>query len=303
MKKGTVYIITNEENGMIYVGETTVDLNIRMNHHRYNSNHFDSDLYMAMKEFGSDKFTIREYKIVDASNLTKEEEKAIKDLNSMSPNGYNMTSSAMPGSVKSKSFVDKMKNSWTDEKRLMFRDIYKKNLNFINAKGQVKAVEKRRLHVQLLNTETNEIETFNSLTDCAHDKNWSIAALSRKLKDKRLLFKKYLIKLESDETTFDEMLMNSYAKKEDASEKMSIAKIGNPSWNKGLTTGALSEETKQKLRLVQGKRVKCLDDGLEFSSARQAAGFYKINQSSVAAVCRGHRKTVGNKSFTYIKEE
>ena len=54
---------------------------------------------------------------------------------------------------------------------------------------------------------------------------------------------------------------------------------------------------------TQAKRVRCLDDGLEFSSASVAARHYGAPPSSVSQVCAGvkHRKTAGGRHFSYVE--
>lgn len=86
---------------------------------------------------------------------------------------------------------------------------------------------------------------------------------------------------------------------EETRKKIGIANSGDKNWmygrsptNKGLP---MSEEQKQKLRSHQkngAKAVVCLNDGREFSSAKEAAKFYKVDRNSIGQICRGKTKTM-----------
>lgn len=53
--------------------------------------------------------------------------------------------------------------------------------------------------------------------------------------------------------------------------------------------------------MKNAKRVICLDDNMVFSSASEAANFYKVAKSAIIELCLGKRgrKTVGKKKFAY----
>jgi len=53
--------------------------------------------------------------------------------------------------------------------------------------------------------------------------------------------------------------------------------------------------------MKNAKRVICLDDNMSFSSASEAANFYKVAKSAIIELCLGkrRRKTVGKKKFAY----
>jgi predicted GIY-YIG superfamily endonuclease len=50
---------------------------------------------------------------------------------------------------------------------------------------------------------------------------------------------------------------------------------------------------------TQRRPVKCLDDGIVYEGAREAAAAYGIQRFSINAVCRGVRNHVGGRKFTY----
>ena len=88
-----IYIITNDINDKVYIGQTTKSLEARILQHRnsYVSN-VDNHLYNAMHKYGWDKF---HFKAIDFSATTKEElnelEKFYIAKYDSIRNGYNMT--------------------------------------------------------------------------------------------------------------------------------------------------------------------------------------------------------------------
>lgn len=90
----TVYKITNQVNGKIYIGVTIRSLKERWNEHQSRAKERTGHLYVAMRYYGIENFTIES---IDESAKTQEqlfqlEQKYIKEYNSMNPAiGYNMT--------------------------------------------------------------------------------------------------------------------------------------------------------------------------------------------------------------------
>lgn len=87
-----IYKITNKINGKCYIGQTTESMAKRWKRHIKKTSHCTA-LKNAILKYGSENFTIEE--ISKAENLTQlnllESEFIIK-FNTLSPNGYNMTS-------------------------------------------------------------------------------------------------------------------------------------------------------------------------------------------------------------------
>jgi len=50
------------------------------------------------------------------------------------------------------------------------------------------------------------------------------------------------------------------------------------------------------------KNLLCTTDGLKFTSTHEAGRFYNLPYWNIAAVCRGDRKTCGNKNFIYLMD-
>ena len=86
-----IYAIQNRINGKVYIGQTTCSLEKRIKNHMFSSS-CCIVIYNALKKYGIDAFnisTIDTAKNID--ELNKLEEKYIKEYNSLSPNGYNLT--------------------------------------------------------------------------------------------------------------------------------------------------------------------------------------------------------------------
>lgn len=85
-----IYIITNEVNGKKYVGKTTASLAKRWTQHKSVSG--CKAVSAAIVKYGEESFSIEE---IDAAcsekELNKREISWIKKLNTISPNGYNLT--------------------------------------------------------------------------------------------------------------------------------------------------------------------------------------------------------------------
>ena len=90
---GCVYKITNTVNGKCYIGLTVNTAEDRFKKHvsMIYSNGC-SALYSAMSKYGVDNFTVNTLYESDNKNYLMEMEKHyVKELNTLSPNGYNLT--------------------------------------------------------------------------------------------------------------------------------------------------------------------------------------------------------------------
>jgi group I intron endonuclease len=103
-KNGEIYVITNKINGKQYVGQTRkyyvngqkYGFNKRFNKHISSSSKDDwhkkcRALYGAIRKYGKDKFMIELLCDCDEDELDDLEVKYISELNTLSPNGYNLT--------------------------------------------------------------------------------------------------------------------------------------------------------------------------------------------------------------------
>lgn len=95
---GYIYKITNNINQKIYIGKTTKErASDRFSQHRYLARHLEQEkgssyLHKAMNSYGVDNFSFEVIEICDNELLNEKEQYWIREYNSMSPNGYNLTS-------------------------------------------------------------------------------------------------------------------------------------------------------------------------------------------------------------------
>lgn len=93
---GLIYIIRNNQNNKVYIGQTTQTLQGRWNDHRVKSQTYKNDLYVAIREIGLENFTIEEIENnINKEDLNDRESYWILYYNSIE-SGYNMI---MPGNV------------------------------------------------------------------------------------------------------------------------------------------------------------------------------------------------------------
>lgn len=90
-----IYVIINRENDKKYVGKTSQDVQSRFKEHSYRAlahTHDYLPLYSAINKYGLDKFSVETVEIVnDVTQLDDREMFWIKEYNSLSPSGYNLT--------------------------------------------------------------------------------------------------------------------------------------------------------------------------------------------------------------------
>jgi group I intron endonuclease len=117
---GVIYKITNLTNGKIYVGQSK-NPKQRWNRHKYNSKknkqRDNSLVSQAIYKYGEENFT---FEIIISAKTQEElnwlEEKYIKELNSLSPNGYNLLSYNCGTNISSDETKNKMRKSRSNKK-------------------------------------------------------------------------------------------------------------------------------------------------------------------------------------------
>lgn len=119
--KVTVYKIDNDFNDMCYIGQTK-DFGERYSQHftpsRRSDGGFDSPLYVDMDKCGADRFSMTIIEEVDAEIGEEREQFWIRELNTLYPNGYNLTSGGELGKTYSditkQRIGAKTKERWQD---------------------------------------------------------------------------------------------------------------------------------------------------------------------------------------------
>lgn len=89
-----IYVITNKINNKQYVGKTLQSVKERFSEHLYRlkyGKHNHLPLYAAFVKYGIDNFIIEEKEEVTVEQLDVQESFWIKELNTLAPNGYNLT--------------------------------------------------------------------------------------------------------------------------------------------------------------------------------------------------------------------
>ena len=89
-----IYVITNKINNKQYVGKTIQSVKERFKEHKYRSKygtHNHLPLYAAIAKYTINNFTIEQKEEVEINLLDDRESFWIKELNTLAPNGYNLT--------------------------------------------------------------------------------------------------------------------------------------------------------------------------------------------------------------------
>ena len=88
-RMGCIYIITNDINDKVYVGQTLRDLQVRYSEHCYDTRS-TSSIHQAIQKYGVSHFNIAVLEYVPFSKLDEREQYWIAHYNSYK-NGYNAT--------------------------------------------------------------------------------------------------------------------------------------------------------------------------------------------------------------------
>ena len=86
---GIIYKITNEDNGMMYIGQTVHDIQTRFSDHCKKSSNCRY-LKHAIEKYGKDKFKIEVLSNCPDEDLDRLEKEYIEKNNTLVPNGYNL---------------------------------------------------------------------------------------------------------------------------------------------------------------------------------------------------------------------
>lgn len=105
MKKIGIYKIINTVNGKVYVGQS-INIYERWAQHKYKSIYpeelgYNSAIHAAMRKYGFENFVFEIIEECEPELLDERERYWIKELNSLTPNGYNI----MPGGQKNKRII------------------------------------------------------------------------------------------------------------------------------------------------------------------------------------------------------
>lgn len=146
-----IYKITNLKNNKVYIGQTRQTLKQRLQRHfsrAKNEFKFNYCLCNAIRKYGKNSFVAEVIDIADSKERLDELEIYwINKYNSLTPNGYNMTSGG--GGTSSYTHTDETKEIMSKKKRGMY---FKENNPFYNkthSKEQIEKWSKERKDVKL----------------------------------------------------------------------------------------------------------------------------------------------------------
>lgn len=90
MTRGIIYLITNKENGLKYVGSTLLPMNKEWQQHIQSANKMSSEpLHRAFRQYGIHRFGIQELDECDERELDDKREQWIRHYNSYNGENYN----------------------------------------------------------------------------------------------------------------------------------------------------------------------------------------------------------------------
>jgi group I intron endonuclease len=185
-----VYKITNKINGKMYIGQTISSIEERWAGHCYNSSRC-TRMKNAINKYGKENFSIEVIEICSTQEeLDEKETFYIKQLNTLSPNGYNLKlegkgkgmyseeaklriSAGLTGKKQSPEQVEKRASKCRGQKRRPATEAEKERIRICNT-GRKRSDEfkKRRSQIateqnkkRVINTETGEI--VNSVKELA----------------------------------------------------------------------------------------------------------------------------------------
>lgn len=106
VQTGSIYVLRNTINGKCYVGQTIQRISRRLNAHRLRT---QSAISMAINKYGMDSFDKVEHTGIPIELLDHFERELISQLNTISPNGYNLESGGNANKTFSEETKDKMR--------------------------------------------------------------------------------------------------------------------------------------------------------------------------------------------------
>jgi group I intron endonuclease len=112
-----IYKATNKITGKVYVGQTVLTLKKRIKSHLDASRRKDQTIYfsLSLRKYGIENFIFEQIDSAESvDELNDKEQKWIKDLNTLAPNGYNLTTGGNQGGSPSNSTRIRMSKKQKD---------------------------------------------------------------------------------------------------------------------------------------------------------------------------------------------
>jgi len=124
---GWIYMIKNKINGKIYIGQTTRPIEKRFAEHRTRKKGY-SAIHDAIKKYGWNNFEIDWYECPD-EDLNFDEEVLVREMRTLSPDGYNLMEGGGNGGKRSEESKQKMSKSHLGK---TLSDEHRQNLRISN---------------------------------------------------------------------------------------------------------------------------------------------------------------------------
>lgn len=166
--KGIIYLITNTKDDKKYIGLTVQTLKRRWKYHveQANNNHIKSkeSLHNSIREYGKDVFHIQQIDTgITKKDLEKKERKWIKQLNTLIPNGYNISTGGVSGGSNKKPTIIN---------RICFESVKKATEFIAKTKNISLDAAKKRIGVGRINIKT-PAKAGESIVKTKAYKTWS----------------------------------------------------------------------------------------------------------------------------------
>jgi len=187
-----IYKVTNNINGKIYIGQTINSLDKRWKRHTWKCtiNKISMAITKAISKYGKENFTIEEIDKADSiKELNEKEIHYIKLYNSLSPNGYNLTTGGdnkrlsdetknkISNSNKGKKASEETRKRLSDShKGIKMSEMTKIKLRLINkgkkpSENTIKGSIQHNQKTYTLKSPSGEIVTFTNMKEFCKENN------------------------------------------------------------------------------------------------------------------------------------
>ena len=285
-----IYKITNQINNKIYIGETTRNLNVRWNEHKYESytqgHGYNYHLHRAIRKYGIENFIIEMIDNCPDEDRFKLESYYIKLYDSSNKEkGYN---NIVEGSGHITISTDSILEAWNEG--LSVSEISKLlslgrqpvaerlKLNGINQediikRGKLRTTQKNSRSISQYNLKGEYINSWPSVSECERQTGFNQSALSSVCRQEQLTAYGYLWKYDNDYRDINEWVINNNNKKQSGKPKKKTAQL---------------DESHNIIHIYD-------------SAAEAAKALNKKDKSNICRACRNNCKAYGF-YWEYVKE-
>ena len=181
-------IITNKW----YIGMTKNLKNRMMDYHKLNFK-YQSNFYKSIKKHGLQNFVCYILEVCDQSILSDREKYWIKEKNSMTPNGYNLTSGGEGGYIRSDETKEKIRLALTGKKLSL--ETKQKMSNAIKNRNPVDAEKLKSIRsAHIIKRNTGAVFTKERLKNMSISQIGNVRSLESRKKQSDTMKMKSLIK-------------------------------------------------------------------------------------------------------------